>query len=97
MIKITISGGGKLEGSEADIVESLVIDDHALICIFDKLMDGKGSVVRFNDSVRHLRGRHNGESFHNSIGILFSDLGDQKGTHTGTSTTTERVGDLEAL
>merc|ERR1712007_319355 len=31
MVKITIGWGGELEGSEADIVESLVINDHDLI------------------------------------------------------------------
>jgi len=39
VIKITIGGGGELEGSEADIIESFVINAHNLISIFDKLMD----------------------------------------------------------
>merc|ERR1712100_434211 len=41
MVEITISGGGKLESSEADIVEGLVIDNLDFISIFDKLMDGR--------------------------------------------------------
>ena len=39
MVKITISGGGELEGSEADIIESFVVNNHALIGVFDQLMD----------------------------------------------------------
>ena len=39
MVKITISGGGELEGSEADVVKSFVVDDHALISVFNQLMD----------------------------------------------------------
>merc|ERR1711881_685283 len=39
MVEITVGGGGELEGSEADIVEGLVIDDHALIGVLDELMD----------------------------------------------------------
>jgi len=39
VIKITIGGGGELKGSEADIIEGLVIDDHALISILNELMD----------------------------------------------------------
>lgn len=60
-------------------------------------MDGKGGVVRLNDSVGNLGRGHNGESGHHTVRELFADLGDQQGTHTGTGTTTERVGDLEAL
>jgi len=39
MVKITISGGGELKGSEADIIKSFVIDAHNLIRVFDELMD----------------------------------------------------------
>ena len=39
MVKITISGGGKLESSEADVIKSFVVNDHALISVFDQLMD----------------------------------------------------------
>ena len=53
MVKITIGGGGEFEGSEANIVESFVINDEDHIGVFDQLMDGQGSVVRFNDSVRY--------------------------------------------
>jgi hypothetical protein len=58
MVKITISGGGKLESSEANIIESLVIDDHALIGVFDELMNGESSVVRLHDGIGHLGGRY---------------------------------------
>jgi hypothetical protein len=39
MVKITISGGGELKGSEADIIKSFVINAHNLIGVFDELMD----------------------------------------------------------
>jgi len=97
MVKITISGGGELEGSEADIIEGLVINAHNLIGVLDKLMDREGGVVGLNDGVRHLGGRHDGEGDHLSIGVLLSDLGDEEGSHTGSSTTTEGVGNLESL
>ena len=54
MVKISVSGGGELEGSEADIVEGFVVNDHALVSVFDQLMDGKSGVVGLNDSVRDL-------------------------------------------
>jgi len=97
MVKITVRGGSELKGSETDVVEGFVIDDLDFIGIFDQLMDGEGSVVGFNDGIRDLGGGEDGEGFHDSVGVFFSDLGDQEGTHTGTSTTTEGVGDLETL
>merc|ERR1711881_274693 len=97
MVKITVGGGGELEGSEADIVEGLVVNAHNLIGVLDELMDREGGVVGLNDSVGHLGGGEDGEGLHDPVGIFLSDLGDQEGTHTGTGTTTEGVGDLEAL
>jgi len=39
MVEITISWGGELEGSEADIIKGLVVNNHALIGVLDQLMD----------------------------------------------------------
>ena len=97
MVKITIGWGGELEGSEADIVKSLVINAHNLIGVLDELMDRESGVVWLNDGIRHLGGWHDGESGHDSVWVLFSDLGDEEGSHTGSSTTSEGVGNLETL
>jgi len=97
MVKITIGWGGELEGSEADIIKSFVINAHNLIGVLDKLMDREGSVVWLNDGIRYLWGWHDGESDHHSVWVFFSDLGDEEGSHTRSSTTTERVGNLETL
>ena len=97
MVKITIGWGGELKGSEADIVKGFVINAHDLISVLDKLMDGKCGIVWLNDGIRDLWGRHDGEGGHDSIWVLFSDLGDEEGSHTGSGTTTEGVGDLETL
>jgi len=88
VVKVTICGGGKLEGSEADIVEGFVINNHALIGILDQLVDWKGSVVWFNDGVWDLWRWDDWEGFHNSVWVFFSDLWDQKGSHTRSGTTT---------
>merc|ERR1711975_104216 len=92
MVKITIGRGGELEGSEADIVKGLVINAHNLIGVFDELMDREGGVVWLNDGIRDLWGWHDGESGHDSIWVLFSDLGDEEGSHSGSGTSTEGVG-----
>jgi hypothetical protein len=51
MVKISVGGSSKLESSETDIVESFVVNDHALISILDQLMDRESGVIRFNDSI----------------------------------------------
>ena len=51
MVEVTIGGGGELESSEADIIESLVIDGLDLISVLHELMDGEGGVVWLDDGV----------------------------------------------
>merc|ERR1712010_442939 len=97
MVKISVGWGGELKGSEADVIKSLVIDAHDIIGVLDELMDGKGGVVWLDDSIRHLGGWHDRVGNHLSVWVLFSDLGDEEGSHTGSSATTEGVGDLESL
>ena len=49
-----------------------------------------------NDSVGNFRTGDDGVSGHHTIGVFFTDLRDQKGTHTSTGTSTKGVGDLES-
>jgi hypothetical protein len=97
VVKITISGGGEFKSSETDIIKSFVINDEDHIGIFDQLMDGKGGIVWFNNGIRDFGGWDNWESFHDSVGVFFSDFGDQKSSHSRSSSSSKRVGDLESL
>ena len=97
MVEITVGGGGQFEGPEADIVEGLVVNAHDLIGVLDELMHGEGGVVGLNDGVGHLGGWHDREGAHHTVGVFLTDLGDEESSHAGSSATTERVGDLEAL
>ena len=97
MVEITVGGGGQLEGSEADIVEGLVVNAHDIIGVLDELMDREGGVVGLDDGIGDLGGWHDGESAHLSVWVFLTDLGDEEGSHAGSSATTERVGDLKAL
>lgn len=54
MVEVTIGRGGELERSEADIVESLVINAESLIRVLDKLVNGEGSVVRLKNTASQL-------------------------------------------
>ncbi len=51
MVKVSVSWGSKLKGAEADIVEGLVINAVCFVCVFYKLVNGEGCVVRLDHSV----------------------------------------------
>ena len=55
MVQVTVGGGVELQGSETDVVKSLVIDTEGLVRVLDKLVDGESGVVWLDDSVRDLR------------------------------------------
>merc|ERR1712195_389959 len=97
VVEVTVGGGGELEGTEADVVKGFVVKAHALISVFYELVDGEGGVVGFDDGVRNLGGGADRVGGHDTIRVLLTDLGDEKGAHAGTSAAAEGVGDLEAL
>jgi len=51
VVEVTISRGGELKGSEADIVEGLVVNDLDFIGILDQLVDRECAVVWLDDGV----------------------------------------------
>merc|ERR1712198_590133 len=53
-------------------------------------------IVRLNNCVRHLWGRNYGVGIHDSVRVFFSNLGNQEGTHTWTSTTSKGVSKLKS-
>merc|ERR1712070_1297380 len=97
MVQVAIGWGGELQGTEADVVQSLVVHAHTLVSVLDQLVDGEGCVVWLDDGVGHLGGWHDGESEHDTVWVLLTDLGDQKCSHTSAGATSEGVGELEAL
>jgi len=97
MVQVTVGWGGELQGSEANIVESLVIDTVGLVGVLNELVDGEGGVVRLDDGVRDFWRWDNGEGVHDSVWVFLSDFGDQKSSHTGSGTATKRVSELKTL
>merc|ERR1719174_2951840 len=94
VVQVTVGRGGELQGTEADVVQGFVIQNHDFIGVLNKLVHGQSGVVRFNDGVRHLGGREHGESEHDPVGVFLTDLGDEQSAHTRSSSTTHGVGDL---
>jgi hypothetical protein len=97
VVQVTVCRGGELKSSEADIVKSLVIKSETLIGVLHKLVYRKGGVVWLYNGIGYLRRRDHREGRHNSVRVLLTDLGDKKGSHTGSGTSTHGVGHLEAL
>ena len=97
MVQVTVCGGGEFQGSEADIVKGLVVNGEGLVSVLNKLMDGEGGVVRLNNGVGYLGGWDYRESGHDPVGVFLTDLGDQECSHSGSSSSSERVSQLESL
>jgi hypothetical protein len=97
LVEFTITRVGELESAEANVIQSLVVNAESSITVFNQLVDRENSVIRFNDSVGNLGGGNNRVSAEHTIRVLLTNLGEQKRTETGTSTTTKRVAELETL
>merc|ERR1712118_41791 len=54
VVEVTVGGGGELEGTEADVIEGLVVKAHSLISVLDELVDGEGGVVGLDDGIGDL-------------------------------------------
>ena len=55
MVEVTVGGGGQFESTEADVVESLVVDAVSLVCVLHQLMHREGGVIWLHDCVRNLK------------------------------------------
>lgn len=97
MVEVTVRRAVELECADADVVERLVVDTERLVRVLDKLVHGESRVVGLDNRVGHLRGRHNGECGHHSVWVFLPNFRDEESSHTCTSTTSERVRDLESL
>ncbi len=97
MVQITVGGGGQLQRAEADVVQRLVVKSERLIGVLDQLMDRQDAIVRLDDGVADLGGGNDGVRGHDTVGVFLTDLGDQQRTQTGSSATTQTVGNLKTL
>ena len=55
VVEVAIGGGGQFKSSEADVIESLVINAVGLVSVFNQLMYGQCGVVGFHNCVRDLQ------------------------------------------
>ena len=81
VVQVTEGWRGELECPEADVVERLVIENHALVGVLDELVHGEGGVVWLNDGIGHLGRWHDGVCGHDTVRVLLTDLGDEECSH----------------
>src|SRR6266566_4698915 len=65
------------------------------IATVEKMPNREIKITHLNDCIRNLGTRDNGICTQHPIGVLLADLRNEEGTHSGTSTTSEGVSDLE--
>ena len=97
VVKVTVGWGGQLQGTEADVVQGFVVQNHDFVGVFNQLVDRQGRVVGLHHGIGYLWGGEHGERHHDTVWVLFADLGDQQSSHSGSRTTAKGVGDLETL
>merc|ERR1719209_662518 len=97
MVQIPVGWVGQLQCTEADVVESLVVDAEGLISVLNKLVHGEGGVVGLHHSVRHLGAWDDAVGIHDAIRELLPNLGNQKGAHARASSSPQGVRQLETL
>jgi hypothetical protein len=96
VVEVAEAGRGKLERAEADVVQRLVVEHHALVGVLHELVHGQRRVVGLHHGVGDLGRREHGEGEHHTVGVLLADLGDEQRAHAGAGAAAERVADLEA-
>lgn len=77
MVEVAVCWGGKFECTEADVIESLVINAVCFVGVLDKLVNREGSVVGFHHGVRYFWRWDNGKSVHDSVGVFLADFADE--------------------
>jgi hypothetical protein len=55
VVEVAVGGGRELQGTEADIIKSLVVDTEGLVRVLDELVHREGGVVRLDDGIGDLK------------------------------------------
>ena len=97
VVQVPVCWVVKLQGPEADIIESLVVNHEGLIRVLNQLVHGEGGIIRFHNGVRDLRRRNHAESAHDPVWVLLAYFRVDQGSQTRPSPPTERVRQLETL
>lgn len=96
-VEVLIARPGNVQIPAANVEHGLVINQEGAVRVLDGAVGGKDSVVWLDDRRRETRRRVDGELQLALLAVIGRQTLEEEGTKTGTSTTTERVEDEEAL
>ncbi len=97
VVQVTIGGVVKLERTEANIIQSFIVNAIGFISVLHKLVNRESGIVGFNNSVGDLGRWHYRVSVHDPVRVFLPDLGDEESSHARAGSSAKRVGHLEAL
>lgn len=95
VVQVSIAGIWYLQGSEADVVKSLVVNAVGFVGVFHQLVHWQRSIIGFHYSVWDFRTGHYGVGVHDPVWVLFADFRYQQGSHAGAGSTSQWVRQLE--
>jgi hypothetical protein len=96
-VKIGVGGAFNVEGTTADVVDSLVIEHDGDISVLKEGVGGEHRVVGLDDSGGDLGGGVDGESEFGLLAIVNRQTFQEEGSETGTGTSTDGIEDQETL
>ena len=96
VVQLLVRRRGQLERSETNIVQGFIVDAEGFVGVLNELVDTEGCIVRFHDRVWYFGRREDGKCGHDPVRVLFTHLGQQQGSHSRSSSTAERVSQLES-
>ena len=82
MVQVSIDGSRQPQSAEADVVQCLVIQQHALVHMLAEQVEAEDYVVWLHRRVGHLGRRNDREGLHDAIGVSLTYLQDLKSSHT---------------
>ena len=97
MVKASEGGSRQLQSAETDVVQRLVIRQHALVGVLNEPVEAEELDACLHPRVGHLGRQNDRERLHDAIRVLPADLGDQRRSHTRASPATKRVAQLGTL
>ena len=71
----------QFQRSEANVVQRFVVQNHALVGVFDQLVHGQRRVVRLDDGIGNFRRWDDGKSHHHAVRVFLANLGNHERPH----------------
>ena len=96
-VEVGVGWAFDVEGSAADVVDSLVVKHDSNVSVLQERVGGQDGVVWLNDGGGDLRGWVDGESELGLLTVIDGESLEEEGSETGTGTTTDGVEDKESL